>query len=64
VILQQINTVPWSRLQVLTARATTTPPNADQTDVYVGTLKVPYYGDAPSARQNQRYVRFFLEGGC
>ena len=24
------------------------PPNADQTDVYVGTLKVPYYGDVPS----------------
>jgi hypothetical protein len=26
----------------------TAPPNADQTDVYVGTLKVPYYGEAPS----------------
>jgi pimeloyl-ACP methyl ester carboxylesterase len=25
-----------------------TVPNADQTDVYVGTLKVPYYGDVPS----------------
>ena len=35
--------------EVLTAAGqTVTPPNADQTDVYVGTLKVPYYGDVPS----------------
>ncbi len=38
--------------QVLIAagRATeqTAPPNAENTDVYVGTLKVPYYGDVPS----------------
>ena len=34
--------------QVLTAAGQAAPPNADQTDVYVGTLKVPYYGDVPS----------------
>lgn len=35
--------------QVLTAAGqAVTPPNADQTDVYVGSLKVPYYGDVPT----------------
>lgn len=36
---------------LMAAGQTTTPPNADQTDVYVGTLKVPYYGDVPSAEK-------------
>ena len=31
--------------QVLEAVGQAAPPNAEQTDVYVGTLKVPYYGD-------------------
>ena len=35
--------------QVLEAVGQAAPPNAEQTDVYVGTLKVPYYGDVPSA---------------
>lgn len=34
--------------QVLEAAGQAVPPNADQTDVYVGTLKVPYYGNVPS----------------
>ncbi len=49
--MNEIAAVPIGQTvaQVLTAAGqTTTPPNADQTDVYVGTLKVPYYGDAPS----------------
>ncbi len=49
--MNEIAAVPIGQTvaQVLTAAGqTTTPPNADQTDVYVGTLKVPYYGDIPS----------------
>ena len=34
--------------QVLEAVGQAAPPNAEQTDVYVGTLKVPYYGDVTS----------------
>ena len=39
------NKTPFTAQALLPA----TVPNADQTDVYVGTLKVPYYGDIPSA---------------
>ncbi|MCP5175605.1 MAG: hypothetical protein H6996_10950 [Moraxellaceae bacterium] len=36
---------------ITAGRATeqTAPPNSDQTDVYVGTVTVPYYGDVPTA---------------
>jgi hypothetical protein len=34
--------------QVLESVGQAAPPNADQTNVYVGTLKVPYYNDVPS----------------
>lgn len=37
--------------QVLEAVGQVAPPNADQTNVYVGTLKVPYYNEAPSAEK-------------
>jgi hypothetical protein len=52
--MKEIFAVPIGQTvaQVLTAGGqTATPPNADQTNVYVGTLKVPYYGDVPSAEK-------------
>lgn len=46
-----INAVPIGQTVagILTLSGQTVlPPNSDQTDVYVGTLAVPYYGDVPS----------------
>ncbi|HNL81006.1 MAG TPA: hypothetical protein PKL69_11785, partial [Agitococcus sp.] len=37
--------------QVLESVGQVAPPNADQTNVYVGTLKVPYYNEASSAEK-------------
>ena len=41
--------------QVLESIGQVAPPNADQTNVYVGTLKVPYYGDVATA-ENQTAI--------
>lgn len=49
----QIAAVPIGQTvkQVLEAAGQVAPPNADQTNVYVGTLKVPYYNEASSAEK-------------
>jgi hypothetical protein len=50
--------------QVLELYRQVAPPNADQTNVYVGTLKVPYYGDVATAAKSNSYFKQLLESRC